>query len=54
MADFIEDYPKNPGLAIKSCRECLHSKDWHNEVDEDMIYQELSSPEFKAYFHIVL
>lgn len=50
MCNFIEDYLQNPTLAIVSLRNesCRCSK-WSDDVDEELIYTQIASPEFRLY-----
>ena len=49
MTTFIEDYLENPSSAFASAFERSHNLSWASEIDEDMIYDELSSGQFRLY-----
>lgn len=51
MSTFIEDYLHNPSEAIQKARECVAAS-W--EIDENSIYKQLSTPEFRLYEVIAL
>ena len=51
MRNFIEDYLQNPSLAIESA--CRTPMSWSEDIDEDMIYSQLASPEFRLYEEII-
>lgn len=52
MRNFIEDYLMNPSLAIEAAKRT--PMNWADNVDEDMIYQQLASPEFRLYEEIIM
>ena len=54
MKSFIEDYLQNPGQAIAEAVILSNQMNWSNDVDEDMIYAQLASPEFRLYEDIVV
>lgn len=47
MKTFIEDYLLNPSLAVANAR--MDAAPWCESVDEEMIYAQISSPEFRLY-----
>jgi hypothetical protein len=49
MSNFIEDYLKNPEMAIASAAECSKSLSWADNVDENMIYTEIATGHFALY-----
>ena len=51
MRNFIEDYLVNPSLAIETAQKT--SMAWADDVDEEMIWQQLASSEFKLYEEII-
>ena len=51
MFNFIEDYLYDPALAIANAQKSPRS--WHNEVDEESIYSQLASPEFRLYEEMI-
>ena len=52
MKSFIEDYLQDPSKAIAEARMSTELS-WYDNIDEDMIYAELSSPEFRLYEAII-
>lgn len=50
MRTFIEQYLNNSSAAITFADK---SGDWMDSVDEDMIYSQLATPEFRLYEEIV-
>ena len=53
MCNFIEDYLQNPSMAIASAAELVNSSESFFQVEEDAVYRELSSSEFRLYEEIV-
>ena len=53
MGNFIEDYLHNPALAISSALTGLESTDRFDAIDEDDIYSQISSGEFRLYEEII-
>ena len=54
MGTFIEEYLKDPTLAISSALEQLTETNRFEQVDDDSIYKQLASGEFKLYEEIIL
>ena len=54
MKSFIEDYLLNPSQAIAGAALASRSLDWSDNIDEDVIYAQLASPEFHLYEDIVV
>lgn len=52
MSTFIEDYLSNPSLAIAEAKNRPMS--WADEVDEDLIYSQISSPQFRLYEAVIM
>ena len=52
MCTFIEDYLNSPSAAI--ARAMNEQKNRFNDIDEDLIYQQLATPEFLLYQEIVI
>ena len=50
MKTFIEDYLLDPSQAIANARSI---DSWSDSIDDDMIYEQLASGEFKLYEEIV-
>ena len=53
MRTFIEDYLANPAAAIASAVEASENLDWAKDIDEEIMYSQISSPEFKMYETLV-
>ena len=51
MNTFIEDYLIDPSQAIANASTSLNLSD---SIDEDIIYNQLASPEFRLYEEIIL
>ena len=49
-----EDYLQNPGQAIAEAAILSNHMNWSNDIDEDVIYAQLASPEFRLYEDIVV
>ena len=54
MGTFIEEYLKDPSLAISSALEQLTETNRFEQVDDDAIYNELATGEFRLYEEIIL
>ena len=52
MCTFIEDYLNSPSAAI--ARAINEQKNRFNDIDEEQIYQQLATPEFRLYQEMVL
>lgn len=52
MKSFIEDYLDNPAQAIADAR--LSTDAWYDNIDEDMIYSQIASPEFRLYEAMII
>lgn len=53
MRTFIEDYLLDPTQAIADARNSAQTASWYDNIDEDMIYAEIASSEFRLYEAIV-
>lgn len=53
MRSFIEDYLQDPTQAIANARESLAAPSWYDSIDEDMIYAQIASPEFRLYEEMI-
>ena len=51
MCTFIEDYLKSPSDAIGKA--ILEQKNRLSDVDDELIYSQIASPEFRLYEEIV-
>lgn len=54
MCTFIEDYLQNPTLAILNARSSADCRFEEFECDDQMIYAQLSTPEFRLYEEITV
>ena len=54
MKSFIEEYLQNPAQAIADARQTATTDNWYDNIDEEMIYAQIASPEFRLYGSIVL
>ena len=54
MKSFIEDYLLNPAQAIAEAAVVSKRLDWSDNIDEDLIYAQIASPEFRLYEDIVI
>lgn len=52
MKTFIEDYLHNPTEAIAKAAQSMTGK-WYDSIDEEQIYADIASPEFRLYENIV-
>ena len=46
MKTFIEDYLQNPSQAIANAQQSSIASAWTENIDEELIYSQISSPEF--------
>ena len=53
MRTFIEQYLQNPSDAIALAQGRVNSTDWMDSIDDEMIYSQLATPEFRLYEEIV-
>ena len=53
MRNFIDSYLDNPSSAISEACKSLENNDFAQNYDDDMIYGEISSPEFQLYLEIL-
>lgn len=54
MNNFIEDYLYNPTQAISAARERAAIRFRSVQYDEEQIYKEVASPEFRLYEAVVM
>lgn len=54
MNNFIEDYLNNPAQAISAARERADYRFDNAQYDEEQIYNEIASPEFRLYEAVVM
>ena len=53
MKDFIETYLADKNQALRAAREEAAKMRWCDSMDDEMIYAQLASPEFRLYQEIV-
>lgn len=54
MCNFIEDYLQNPSLAIAALSsDNANRPKWHDTIDDELIYRQISSPEFRLYEEMI-
>ena len=49
MKSFIDNYLQDPTQAIAAARQTTTTESWYDNIDEEMIYAQIASPEFKLY-----
>ena len=54
MGTFIEDYLQNPAEAISSALDRLNKTDKFEQIDDDIIYAQLGTGQFRLYEEMVL
>lgn len=54
MGTFIEDYLNSPSQAITTATDVLRGMTRFDLVDEDLVYQQLATPEFRLYEEILV
>lgn len=54
MRTFIEKYPQSSMDAVNFASASMSSSDWMDSIDEDMVYRQLATPEFRLYEEIIL
>mgnify|MGYP006394622585 CR=1 FL=1 len=54
MRNFIEGYLADPAQAISEARLGARQRFWYDEFDDEMIYNEIASPEFHLYEEIIM
>lgn len=54
MYNFIDDYLYNPSTAISSAAESCRDQKWFDSIDEESIYKELATAEYRLYEVIIL
>ena len=52
--DFIEGYLSDPAQAVSDARNEADQRFWYDEFDDEMIYNEIASPEFHLYEEIIM
>ena len=53
MRTFIEDYLQDPSMAIAAARQTADSEFRFENVDENTIYHQLASGEFRLYEEMI-
>ena len=54
MKTFIEDYLQNPTEAISSALDRLNKTNKFEQIDDDIIYAQLNTGQFRLYEEMVL
>lgn len=54
MCNFIEDYPYDPAQAIMNAKALADKKFENVVIDDELIWRQLGSPEFRLYEEIAL
>lgn len=54
MGTFIEDYLQNPAEAISSALDRLNKTNKFEQIDDDIIYAQLGTGQFRLYEEMVL
>ena len=54
MYNFIDDYLYNPSKAVAAAAESSRNQNWYDSIDEEDIYKDLASAEFRLYEAIIL
>ena len=52
MSNFIEDYLKNPSFAVAEAKS--RPMNWAENIDEEMIYSQISTPQFHLYEAVIM
>lgn len=52
MCNFIKDYLENPSQAVMNAKSCTENR--RDDENEEHVYTQISSPEFRLYKEIVL
>ena len=53
MCNFVEDYPGAKSRTLAAAKAEVDNKLWFDQVDEEEIYRQMSSPEYRLYMEIV-
>ena len=53
MNNFVEDYPGAKSRTLAAAKSEADSRKYFDQVDEDDIYRQLSSPEYKLYLEMI-
>jgi hypothetical protein len=53
MCNFVQDFPDDQAGTLASAIQEARSIKWFNHIDDEMIYCQLSSPEFRLYEEII-
>ena len=53
MYDFIEDYPGAKTQTLALAKAEADKRTWCDEVDDELIYKQISSPEFNLYMEMI-
>lgn len=53
MYNFIEDYPGDKSRALALAKAEADKRMWCDDVDDELIYSQLLSPEFNLYMEMI-
>lgn len=53
MSNFVEDYPDSKSCTLAAAKAEADNRHWFDQVDEEEIYRQLSSPEYKLYLEMI-
>lgn len=53
MKSFIENYLLDPSQAIADARQMSQTDSWSENIDEDQIYSQIASGEFRLYEEMI-
>lgn len=54
MNSFVEDYLSDCTQAIVSAAAEASGRKWYDEIDEELVYSQIASPEFRLYEEMIL
>ena len=54
MRNFIEGYLADPAQAISEGRVQADQRFWYDEFDDEMIWKEIDTPEFRLYTEVIM
>ena len=53
MYDFIEDYPGDKSRTLAAAKAEADTREWCDEIDDELIFRQISSPEFNLYMQMI-
>ncbi len=54
MCNFVNDFPLDKSQTFEQAKQLADSRKWCETIDDDCIYSQISSPEFRLYQEVVL